>query len=88
MKKYFISFGNGIFTKRVQLLKRQAINTGWFDKVIIELDNRYYEKSKLVIHKEGNGLINQIKVGDKSSNHFFVDHTELVKSNNFKIILK
>ena len=36
MKKYFISFGNGIFTKRVQLLKRQAINTGWFDKVIIE----------------------------------------------------
>ena len=65
-----------------------AITTPVFDKVIIELDNRYYEKSKLVIHKEGNGLINQIKVGDKSSNHFFVDHTELVKSNNFKIILK
>ena len=65
-----------------------AITTPVFDKVIIELDNRYYEKSKLVIHKEGNGLINQIKVGDKSSNHFFVDHTELVKSNNLKIILK
>ena len=65
-----------------------AITTPVFDKVIIELDNRYYEKSKLVIHKEGNGLINQIKVGDKSSNHFFVDHTELVKSDNFKIILK
>lgn len=36
MKKYFISFGNGIFTKKVQLLKKQAIDTGWFDNVIIE----------------------------------------------------
>ena len=65
-----------------------TITTPVFDKVIIELDNRYYEKSQLIIHKEGNGSINQIKIGDKSSKHFFVDHSELVKSNNFKIILE
>ena len=65
-----------------------TITTPVFDKVTIELDNRYYEKSQLIIHKEGNGSINQIKIGDKSSKHFFVDHSELVKSNNFKIILE
>ena len=65
-----------------------AVTSPVFDKVIIELDSRYYNKSQLVIHKKGKGVIKQLKIGNTTSNHFFVSHSELVKSNNFKIILE
>jgi hypothetical protein len=41
-----------------------------------------------VIEKEGKGLINELKIGETTNKHFFVNHSELVESNNFKIILK
>mgnify|MGYP001206867485 CR=1 FL=1 len=65
-----------------------AVTTPVFDKITIQLDSRYYNKPQLVIEKEGKGLINELKIGETTNKHFFVNHSELVESNNFKIILK
>ena len=35
-KKYFITFGNGLFKNRSKTLFDEATSTGWFDGVIIE----------------------------------------------------
>lgn len=36
MKRYFITFGAGNFSKRVKILEKQAKEVNWFDDVIIE----------------------------------------------------
>ena len=55
-----------------------AVTTPVFDKITIQLDSRYYNKPQLVIEKEGKGLINELKIGETTNKHFFVNHSELV----------
>ena len=65
-----------------------AVTTPVFDKIIIQLDSRYYDQSQLVIEKEGKGVIKQLKIGEEIHKRFFVNHSELVQSNFLKISLE
>ena len=65
-----------------------AVTSPVFDKITIQLDSRYYKQSNLVIEKEGKGFINHLIIGNEISKRFFINHYDLVKSNNLKMILK
>jgi predicted alpha-1,2-mannosidase len=65
-----------------------AVTSPVFDKITIQLDRRYYNQSHLVIEKEGEGFINQLKIGEEISKRFFINHSELVQSNYLKISLE
>ena len=58
-----------------------------FDKITINLDNRYYKKNQLIIEKEGSGIIKELKINNKPHNSYFITHKELVDNENMKIIL-
>ena len=65
-----------------------AVTSPVFDKITIQLDSRYYKQNNLVIEKEGKGFINHLIIGNEISKRFFINHYDLVKSNNLKMILK
>ena len=65
-----------------------AVTSPVFDKITIQLDSRYYKQNNLVIEKEGKGFINRLIIGNEISKRFFINHSDLVKSNNLKMILK
>ena len=65
-----------------------AVTSPVFDKITIQLDSRYYKENNLVIEKEGKGFINHLIIGNEISKSFFINHYDLVKSNNLKMILK
>ena len=65
-----------------------AVTSPVFDKITIQLDSRYYKENNLVIEKEGKGFINHLIIGNEISKRFFINHYDLVKSNNLKMILK
>ena len=65
-----------------------AVTSPVFDKITIQLDSRYYKQDNLVIEKEGKGFINHLIIGNEISKRFFINHYDLVKSNNLKMILK
>ena len=65
-----------------------AVTSPVFDKITIQLDSRYYKQNNLVIEKEGKGFINRLIIDNEISKRFFINHSDLVKSNNLKMILK
>ncbi|KVV15735.1 GH92 family glycosyl hydrolase [Flavobacterium sp. TAB 87] len=69
---------------------KYTITKPLFDKITIQLDSRYYQKSELVIEKvtNSNGRINTIKVDGKTNKGYFIDHNDLVNAKNLKIILQ
>lgn len=77
---YPISPGDPIYT----------ITKPVFDKVTIDLDERYYSGKQLVIEKESNnnGNIHKIMLDGKTHKSYFISHDDLIKSNQLKIILE
>ena len=57
------------------------LTTSAFDKITIQLDERYYTEKELVIEKTGSGkYIRQIKVGGKKTKQYFLNHADLLKA--------
>ena len=65
-----------------------TVTTPVFDKVIIQLDNRYYKSKQLVIEKEGTGTIKQLKLNHKNHKGYFIYHNDLVKAGHLKFMLE
>ena len=66
-----------------------AITKPVFDKVIIQLDSRYYKNNRFVIEKEknSNGNIKGIMLNGKKHKSYFISHDALVNGKKLKIIL-
>ena len=57
-----------------------AITTPVFDKITIELDNRFYQGETFEIIKKGkNQKITGIELNSKPHNSYFVKHQDIVK---------
>jgi predicted alpha-1,2-mannosidase len=67
-----------------------AITTPVFDKITIQLDEKYYKNKQLIIEKEsGNGgKIGKILLDGKVQKSYFISHKDLVNANKLKVILK
>ena len=59
-----------------------------FDKITIQLDNRYYKNKQLVIEKKGTGKIKRLKLNHKTYNSYFINHNDLVKEGHLEFLLK
>ncbi|WP_430932084.1 GH92 family glycosyl hydrolase [Saccharicrinis sp. 156] len=61
-----------------------------FDKVTVELDDRFYSNTKLEIikhEKEKKGFIKDIKWNEKSTHSFFINHHDMVKGGRLEVYL-
>jgi predicted alpha-1,2-mannosidase len=69
---------------------KYSITKPLFDKIIIQLDSKYYKNSELIIEKKtnNNGYIKQILLNGKKHRGYFINHSDLVNGNNLKVILK
>ncbi|MCU4177042.1 GH92 family glycosyl hydrolase [Carboxylicivirga sp. N1Y90] len=66
-----------------------AITTPVFDKVSIELNQRYYKGESFEIIKEGKGnIINQIKVDGQTSKSYFINNKTIISGSKLVISTK
>lgn len=68
-----------------------ALTTPKFNKITIHLDNRYYEKEKLVITSnisEKNRYIHRIALQGRPHKKYFISHEELVNGDSLDFTLK
>jgi len=67
-----------------------TITTPMFDKITVELDQQYYKGKSLVITKKGNnsGKINKIELNGKPVKKYFINHSDLTKGAELKIVLE
>ncbi|WP_251795787.1 MULTISPECIES: GH92 family glycosyl hydrolase [unclassified Arenibacter] len=68
-----------------------ALTTPRFNKITIHLDNRYYQKEKLVITSnisEKNRYIDHIDLQGRPHREYFISHDELIKGELLEFILK
>ena len=65
-----------------------TVTTPVFDKITIQLDNKYYKNKQLVIEKVGKGKIKQLKLNHKNCKSFFINHNDLVKAEHLKFMLE
>ncbi len=65
-----------------------TVTTPVFDKITIQLDNRYYKNKQLVIEKKGTGKIKRLKLNHKTYNSYFINHNDLVKEGHLEFLLK
>lgn len=65
-----------------------ALTTPSFNKITIHLDSSYYNNQKLVILKNGNGIISKIIAGKKELQNHFIEHENLIRSDTLNFYLK
>jgi len=65
-----------------------TLTTPVFDKITIELDQKYYNGRNLIIEKEGSGELRKILVNEETHGGFFIDHFKLVNGTRLKFELK
>ena len=63
-----------------------AITTPVFDKITIELDNRYYQGKSFEIVKKGNQeSISVLKLNDRTHKSYFIKHQDIVKGGKLEV---
>ena len=67
-----------------------AITKPVFDKITIQLADKYYKNKQLIIQKKSNsrGKIDKILLNGKVQNSYFIMHKDLVNGRELKIILE